>query len=66
MARFRITWLTGKVTEVEQSDCNTVEQFVNCRFGAGVEPTSKVELVEAKPVTEVAESKPKAKAAIKA
>ena len=45
MARFKITWASGLETEYEQSDCHTVEQFVNCRFGAGAELTAKVELV---------------------
>ena len=42
MARFKITWASGLETEYEQSDCHTVEQFVNCRFGAGAKPTAKV------------------------
>ena len=45
MARFKITWESGAETEYEQSDCHTVEQFVNCRFGAGAEVTAKVEIV---------------------
>lgn len=45
MARFKITWASGVETEYEQSDCHTVEQFVNCRFGAGAKLTAKVELV---------------------
>lgn len=45
MARFKITWASGLETEYEQSDCHTVEQLVNCRFGAGVELTAKVEIV---------------------
>lgn len=45
MARFKIIWASGLETEYEQSDCHTVEQFVNCRFGAGAEPTAKVEIV---------------------
>jgi hypothetical protein len=45
MARFKITWASGLETEYEQSDCHTVEQFVNCRFGAGAKLTAKVELV---------------------
>lgn len=45
MAWFKITWDTGLVTECEQSDCKTVEQFINCRFGAGAEVTAKVELI---------------------
>ena len=45
MARFKITWASGLETEYEQSDCSTVEQFVNCRFGAGAKLTAKVEIV---------------------
>ena len=45
MARFKIIWASGLETEYEQSDCHTVEQFVNCRFGAGAKPTAKVEIV---------------------
>jgi len=33
MAQFKIIWKSGVVDVVEQSDCTTVEQFVNCRFG---------------------------------
>lgn len=62
MARFKITWDTGLVTECEQSDCKTVEQFINCRFGAGAEVTAKVELVvaeaPAKPVEIEAPAEP--------
>jgi hypothetical protein len=32
--KFKITWENGRVEEIEQSDCNSVEQFVNCRFGS--------------------------------
>ena len=32
--KFEITWANGSVEEVEQSDCKTVEQFINCRFGS--------------------------------
>ncbi len=45
MARFKIIWASGLETEYEQSDCHTVEQFVNCRFGAGAKLTAKVEIV---------------------
>lgn len=37
MAKFVVEWTTGKKEEVEQSDCDTVEQYVNCRFGRGVD-----------------------------
>lgn len=66
MARFKVTWPTNLVSEYEQSDCHTVEQFVNCRFGAGVELDAKIEILGEK--TEAApEAAPKtvAKAAVK-
>lgn len=66
MARFKVTWPTNLVSEYEQSDCHTVEQFVNCRFGAGVELDAKIEILGEK--TEVApEVAPKtvAKVAVK-
>ena len=62
MARFKITWDSGVETEYEQSDCSTVEQFINCRFGAGAKPTAKVELVvdKVEAVPEPVTPKPKA------
>lgn len=64
MARFKITWDSGVETEYEQSDCSTVEQFINCRFGAGAKPTAKVELVvdKVEAVPEPVTPKPKAAA----
>lgn len=35
MAKFKITWASGVEEVVEQSDCDTLEQFLNTRFGAG-------------------------------
>ncbi len=32
--RFEITWQDGHKEEVEQSDCNSAEQFISCRFGS--------------------------------
>ncbi len=32
--KFLITWVSGKKTEVELSDCNTVEQCANTMFGS--------------------------------
>jgi len=48
MAKFRITWLvTGETEEVVQSDRDTVEGYIACRFGASYdESKAKVELVE--------------------
>lgn len=62
MARFKITWASGLETEYEQSDCHTVEQFINCRFGAGAKLTAKVEIVGEKveAVPEPVTPKPKA------
>lgn len=45
MAKFKITYTDGKVEEVEQSDCHTVEQMINCRFGSCDHSGVKVELV---------------------
>lgn len=44
MAKFKITYTSGKVEEVEQSDCHTVEQMINCRFGSCDTFGVKVEL----------------------
>jgi len=71
MARFKITWASGLETEYEQSDCHTAEQFINCRFGAGVKLTAKVEIVGEKvevapePVTPEPVAKPKAAKPVK-
>lgn len=65
MARFKVTWASGVETEYEQSDCSTIEQFVNCRFGAGAKLTAKVEIVgekvEVAPEPEPAAPEPAAK-----
>ena len=45
MAKFKITYTDGKVEEVEQSDCRTVEQMINCRFGSCDISGVKVELI---------------------
>lgn len=63
MARFKITWDSGVETEYEQSDCSTVEQFINCRFGAGAKPTAKVEVVGEKVEVAPVPAAPKPKAA---
>lgn len=44
MAKFKITYTDGRVEEVEQSDCHTVEQMTNCRFGSCDTSGVKVEL----------------------
>lgn len=43
--KFKITWPDGREEVVEQSDCRTVEQFVNCRFGTST--PAKVTLADA-------------------
>lgn len=50
MAKFKVTYADGSSKVEEQSDCSTVKQFINCRFGSA--DTSKVEVelfTEAKP-----------------
>lgn len=37
MAKFKIKWKSGVEETVEQSDCETVEQYVNTRFGRGAD-----------------------------
>lgn len=47
MATFKITWPHGSEIVV-QSDCHTVEQYINCRFGGGIdisEFNAEVELI---------------------
>ena len=34
MSKFRVTYPSGLVEETEQSDCDTLEQFVNAKFGS--------------------------------
>lgn len=52
MAMFVIEWEDGTVEEVEQSDCATVEQYINCRFGTRADgTTAKVSLKDEAPVT---------------
>lgn len=48
--RFKVTWPDGREETVEQSDCKTVEQFINCRFGSQGAGETKVELIEDKTV----------------
>lgn len=49
MAKFKIQWSKDKSEIVEQSDCSTVDQFMNTRFGRGVKPEGvKVTKVEPK------------------
>lgn len=53
--KFQITYPNGKVEVVEQSDCQTVDQFVNCKFGRGAQPEAKVKLMEAEAEAEAVE-----------
>ena len=39
MAKFHIVFASGKTETVEQSECSTVEQFINVRFGRGIDPS---------------------------
>lgn len=59
--KFHVEYANGKLEVVEQSDCETVEQFINCKFGRGVVPEAKVTLVGAEAEAEpaVQEEKPK-------
>ncbi len=52
--KFKIEFPNGKVEVVEQSDCATVEQYINTRFGRGAKPEAKVSLAS----EVVAEDKP--------
>ena len=45
MAQFDVTYPDGTQKLEEQSDCSTVEQFRNCRFGSCDSSQVKVELV---------------------
>ena len=45
MAKFEIKWPDGKVEVEERSDCATVDQYVNSRFGRNAKPAAKVSIV---------------------
>lgn len=45
MAKFKVEWKSGKVLEIESSDCETVEQFKNSYFGRGVAVEAEVSKV---------------------
>ena len=45
MAQFNVTYKDGTEKVEEQSDCSTVEQFINCRFGSADTSSVKVTLV---------------------
>lgn len=60
--KFQVEFPSGKTEVVEQSDCDTVEQFINCRFGRNVKPQAKVTVFGAEPAAEEAkQAKPPAK-----
>lgn len=61
MAKFKITWLkTGETETVNQSDRDTVDGYIDCRFGANYDPkVAKVELVSDKDTKVAAASKTK-------
>jgi hypothetical protein len=45
--KFRVTYSDGTVKEETSSDCSTVEQFINSRFGTcSALDKIKVELIE--------------------
>ena len=46
MAKFEIKWPEGKVETDERSDCATVDQYINSRFGRNAKPAAKVTLVD--------------------
>lgn len=46
MAKFLVTYADGSQKTEEQSDCSTVEQFINCRFGSADISDVKVELAD--------------------
>jgi len=58
MAKFLVTYADGSQKTEEQSDCSTVEQFINCRFGTADTSGVKVELEgEEAPVAKKAKGK---------
>ena len=57
MAKFIIKWPTDKVEKVEQSDCETIEQLVNTKFGRGFDIEAYGVTVELVGEPEVEEAK---------
>lgn len=55
MSKFKITFSSGLEQTVEQSDCQTVEQLINCRFGSCDTTGIKVELLTDEPVNDAKE-----------
>lgn len=55
MAQFNVEYADGTKKVEDQSDCSTVEQFINCRFGSADVSGIKVSLVgEESPVAKKA------------
>ncbi len=46
MAKFEIKWPEGKVEADERSDCATVDQYINSRFGRNAKPVAEVTLID--------------------
>jgi len=46
MAKFEVKWKDGKTEIDERSDCATVEQYINSRFGRNAKPEAKVTLAD--------------------
>lgn len=44
MAKFKITYKSGAVEEFEQSDCSTIEQLINVKFGSADYKSNGVEV----------------------
>jgi len=44
MTKFKITYKSGVVEEFEQSDCSTIEQLVNVKFGSADYKSNGVEV----------------------
>lgn len=55
--KFQVEYPNGKTEVVEQSDCETIEQFINTKFGRGAKPEAKVTTLEDAPA-EAEEAKP--------
>lgn len=58
--KFKVEFPNGRTEVVEQSDCDTVEQYVNTRFGRNVQTEAKVTLAD-EAVEEKPAKAPKAK-----
>jgi len=55
--KFKVEYPNGKSEVVEQSDCETVEQFINTKFGRGAKPEAKITTLADAPA-EAEEAKP--------